>query len=91
MKNDKYLPNNKADIIILDTEKEAFLLIDIAICGDINVTKKEAKNVLKCKDRKTEIQCMWNVKSDASNNKGNSNHLRVIQKMSEKHTWQSRH
>ena len=35
---------------------------------------------------------MWNIKkSDTSNNKGNWNHLQIIQKVPEQHTWKLRH
>jgi len=37
--------------------------IDVAIPGDRNVIKKEAEKILKYKDVKTEIQCMWNGKA----------------------------
>ena len=39
------------------------MLIDVAISGDRNVIKKEAKKILKCKDLTIEIQCMWNIKT----------------------------
>ena len=39
------------------------MLIDVAIAGDRNVIKKEAKKILKHKDIKIEIQRMWNVKT----------------------------
>jgi len=39
------------------------MLIDVAITGDRNVTKKEAEKTLKYKDLTTEIQHMWNVKT----------------------------
>jgi hypothetical protein len=32
--------------------------------GDGNVIKKEAKKIPKYKDLTTEIQCMWNVKTN---------------------------
>jgi hypothetical protein len=35
---------------------------DVAIPGDRNVIKKEAKKILKYKDLITEIQCLWNEK-----------------------------
>jgi hypothetical protein len=38
------------------------MLMDVAISGDRNVIKKEAKKILKYKDLTIEIQCMWNVK-----------------------------
>jgi hypothetical protein len=38
------------------------MLIDVAISGDRNVIKKEAKKVLKYRDLTREIQRMWNVK-----------------------------
>jgi uncharacterized protein YlxP (DUF503 family) len=48
----------------------------IAISGDRNVIKKEAEKILKYKDLTTEIQRMWNVKTNVitSNNSGNWNH-----------------
>jgi hypothetical protein len=39
------------------------MLIDVAILGDRNVIKKEAKKILKYKDLIIEIHCMWNVKT----------------------------
>ena len=39
------------------------MLIDVAISGDKNVIKKEAKKVLKYKDLTIELQCTWNVKT----------------------------
>jgi hypothetical protein len=38
-------------------------LIDVAISGDRNGIKKEAKKILKYKDLTTEIQRMWKVKT----------------------------
>jgi len=38
------------------------MLIDVAISGDGNVIKKEAKKILKCKDLTIEIHRNWNVK-----------------------------
>ena len=39
------------------------MLIDVAISGERNVTKKEAEIILKYKDLTIEIQRMWNVKT----------------------------
>jgi hypothetical protein len=39
------------------------MLINVAIPGDRNVIKKEAEKILKYKDLITEIQRMWNVKT----------------------------
>ena len=39
------------------------MLIGVAISGDRNAIKKEAKKILKYKDLKIEIQRMWNVKT----------------------------
>ena len=39
------------------------MLIDVAISGNRNVIKKEAKKILKYKDLTIEIQRMWNVKT----------------------------
>jgi 3-deoxy-D-manno-octulosonic acid (KDO) 8-phosphate synthase len=40
------------------------MLIDVAITGDRNVIKKEAKKNLKYKNLTIEIQRMWNVKKN---------------------------
>ena len=39
------------------------MLIDVAISGDRNMIKKEAKKILKYTDLTVEIQRMWNVKA----------------------------
>jgi hypothetical protein len=39
------------------------MLIDIAISGDRNVTKKKTEKIVKYTDLITEIQRMWNVKA----------------------------
>ena len=39
------------------------MLIEVAISGDQNVTKKEAEKILKYEDLTIEIQRMWNVKT----------------------------
>jgi len=38
------------------------MLIDVAISGDRNLTKKETEKILKYKDLTIVIQLMWNVK-----------------------------
>jgi hypothetical protein len=63
VQTDRTIPNNKPDIIIRDNEKGICVLIDVAIPGDKNVIKKEAKKILKYKDLTIEIQRMWNVKA----------------------------
>jgi hypothetical protein len=62
VQTDRTIPNNKPDIIIRDNEKGTCMLIDVAISGDRNVIKKEAKKILKYKYLTIEIQRMWNVK-----------------------------
>jgi hypothetical protein len=40
------------------------MLIDVANSGDRNLIKKDAEKILKYKDLTTEIQRMWNVKTN---------------------------
>jgi len=61
VRTDRTIPNNKLDIIIFDNKQGTFMLIDVAIPGDRNVTKKEAEKILEYKDLIIEIQRMWNV------------------------------
>jgi len=63
VQTDRTIPNNKPDIIIRDNEKRTCMLIDVAISGERNVFKKEAKKILKYKDFTIEVQRMWNVKT----------------------------
>ena len=63
---DRTIPNNKPDIIISDNEKGTCMLIDGAISRDRNMIKKEAKKILQYKDLTTEIQRMWNVKTQVT-------------------------
>ena len=58
MKTHRAIHNDKPDIIVCDNEKQACMLTDVAISGDRNVIKKEAEEILKYKDLKTEIQHM---------------------------------
>jgi glycosylphosphatidylinositol transamidase (GPIT) subunit GPI8 len=64
VQTDRTITNNKPDIIIRDNEKRTCMLIDIAIPGDRSVIKNEAEEILKYKDLTTEIQHMWNVKTN---------------------------
>jgi hypothetical protein len=66
VKTERTVPNNKPDIIIQGNEKGTCMLIDVATPGDRNVTKKEAEKILKYKDLVTEIQHMWNVKTQVT-------------------------
>ena len=87
VQTDRTILNNKPDIIIRDNEKGTCMLTDIAISGDRNVIKK-ADKILKYKDLTIEIQHMWNVKNkdDTSNNRGEWDYFKVIQKKHERYT-----
>ena len=63
MQNGGNTPNNKPDIIIRDNEKGTCMLIDVAISGDRNVVKKEAKKILKYTNFTIVTQPMWTVKT----------------------------
>jgi hypothetical protein len=63
MQTGKTIPNNKPDIITRDNEKLKYMLIQAAISVDRNGVQRAAENILKYKDLKTEIRCMWNVKA----------------------------
>jgi hypothetical protein len=88
VQTNRTMPNNKPDIIISDNEKGTCVLIEVAISGDRNVIKQEAEKILKYKDLTIVIQRMWNVKKkgDTSNNRGDWECYKVIQKIREQHT-----
>jgi len=58
VQTDRTIPNNKPHYYKRGNEKGTCMLIDVAISGDRNVIKKEAKNILKCKDLTIGIQRM---------------------------------
>jgi hypothetical protein len=61
---DRTIPNNILDIISSENWKETCMLIDIAGSKYRNVIKKKAQKILKYKYLTTEIQRMWNVKTE---------------------------
>ena len=88
VQTDTTIPNNKPDIISRDNGKGTCMLIDVAISGDRNVIKKEAEKILKYKDlnnRNTaHVECK--NKGDTSNNRGDWDYFKVIQKIHEQYT-----
>ena len=68
------------------------MLVDTAIHGDRNVTKKETENILYCKDLIIEVQPMWNVnvECDTGSNRGDWNHFKITQTIPEEHTGKTR-
>jgi hypothetical protein len=63
VQTDRTILNNKPDIIVSDSERRTYTLIDVAISGDRSMIKKEAEKILKYKDLTIELQRMWNVKT----------------------------
>jgi len=54
------------------------------------VIKKAAEKILIDKDLRTEIELMWENKSDTIKNRGNFNNIKFIQKISENHICKAR-
>jgi hypothetical protein len=89
-KTDRAIPNNKPDIIFLDSEKRPCMLIDVAFSGHRNLIKK-AKKILKYKELTIETQRMWNVKIKVIPvTIGATGTISVIWKIREHHTRKSR-
>jgi hypothetical protein len=64
------------------------MLIKVAISVDRNDVKRAAKNIIKYKDLKIEIRCMWNVKAKVMPViKGETG---TISKSHRQHTWKTR-
>jgi hypothetical protein len=76
------IPNNE-NIIIQGNEKRTCMLIYVASSGDRSMIKKDGEESLQYKDLTIEIQPICKNKSDTSNNRGNWNPLRIIQKIPE--------
>jgi hypothetical protein len=64
------------------------VLIDVAMLEDRNVIKNEAEKILKYKYLTTEME--RKSKCDTCNNRGNSNHLKIIHKILQQHTGKAR-
>ena len=60
VKTDRYIPCNKPEIIISDSER--CLIIDVAIPSDYNIQKKATEKMSKYVDLQIECQRMWNKK-----------------------------
>ena len=84
IQTDRTIPNNKPDIIIRDYEKGTCMLIDVAISGNRIVIKKVAEKVLKYNRNTAHVGCK--NKGDTSNNRGDWDYFKVIQKIREQHT-----
>jgi hypothetical protein len=92
VQTNRTIPNNKPDIIIRDNEKGTCMLIEVAILGDRNVIKKKAKKILKYKDLIIEMQHVeCKNKGDASYNRNNWNHFKLLQIILEQRTWKARY
>jgi hypothetical protein len=64
VQTDGTISKNKLDIIIHDNEKGTRTPMGVAISEDRNVIEKEVKKIIKYKDLKIEIQCMWSVEAN---------------------------
>jgi len=78
---------NKPDIIICDNnnKKRTCMLIDVSISRDRNVIKREAEKISEYKLQKQGACGMVKNKSNTNNNRGNWDHFKTIQKISEQH------
>ena len=91
MRTDRTILNNKLDIIISDNKQEICMLIDVAIPGSRNVTKKEAEKILNYEgliNISTHVECK--NKSDTSYNRGDWNHFKITQTIPEQQTRKAR-
>jgi hypothetical protein len=92
VQTDSAIPNNKPDNINRDNDEGTCMLINVAISGDRDVTRKEAERILKYKTpykgNTTHVECK--TQSDTSNNRGKRNHLKIIQKMPEQRIGKAR-
>jgi len=59
---DRKVTANRSDIIIKNAKEKTYVLIDVAIPMDTNVTQKEAEKKLIYKGLCVEIQRKWNMK-----------------------------
>ena len=60
---DHEIPTNRPDIIVKDCKKKTFLLIDMTVPSDRNLSLNEYEKISKYKDLEIEIQKMWHLKA----------------------------
>ena len=53
----------KPNIVVVNKNKKRCAIIDVAIPGDIRVSKKEKENIERYQKLKREIKRMWNIRS----------------------------
>ena len=53
----------KPNIVVVNKNEKSCAIIDIAIPGDIRVSKKEKENIERYQKLKREIKRMWNIRS----------------------------
>ena len=53
----------KPNIVVVNKNKKSCAIIDVAIPGDIRVSKKEKENIERYQKLKREIKRMWNIRS----------------------------
>jgi len=63
VRTDRTAANDKPDSIMSGNKQGKCVSIDIAVTGDRNVIKKEVEKIIKYKNLRIEINCMWNVKA----------------------------
>ena len=59
---DRAIKANKPDIIIKSKKEKLFMLIDMAVPSDRNISVKAAEKLSKYKDLEIEIERMWGMK-----------------------------
>ena len=65
VQTDITIPNNKRGILNRNNGKRICMLIDVAISGDRNVIRKEAKKIIKYKIRRNTAHVECKNKSDS--------------------------
>ena len=61
IQTDHQINNNKPDIVIVEKTKKEALLIDIAIPGDNNVSRKRLEKIRNYTDLSVELKTLWGL------------------------------
>ena len=63
IQSDREIKARKPDIVVVKNNERSCAIIDIAILGNIRVSKKEKEKIEGYQELKREIKRMWNIKS----------------------------
>ena len=64
IQTDRIIEHHRPDITVVDKARRKCLIVDVAIPGDQNTTKKELKKINNYSELRVEIARVWNMETE---------------------------